>query len=105
MKQDFYAIHAKLIADADPMMIEEVQTSVSEDIALLKLAIDLRASRKISGLTQVQLAQKTGITQSEISRIEKGVYSPRLSTLVKLARTLKTDFVIRGDESVSAQVA
>ena len=105
MKQDFYAIHKKLVAEASPEMLAGVEASVAEDVALLKLAIDLRASRKIAGLTQVQLAEKAGITQSELSRIEKGVYSPRLATLVKLARTLKSDFVISGSDDALPEIA
>lgn len=105
MKQNFYEIHEQLIADADPELLKHVRGSVAEDISLLKLAIDLRSSRKLAGLTQVQLANKAGITQSELSRIEKGVYSPRMATLVKLARTLKTDFVISGGEGITARVA
>ncbi|MEN9873079.1 MAG: hypothetical protein RL450_1014 [Actinomycetota bacterium] len=104
MKQDFYEIHKNLIASTDPAILKAVESSVSQDISLLKLAINLRSSRRKAGLTQTQLAIKAGITQSELSRIEKGVYSPRLATLVKLARSLKTDFVISGSDPELAEL-
>ncbi len=44
--------------------------------------------RKRRDLTQRQLAARTGIQQSEISRIEGGRANPTASTLVALARAL-----------------
>lgn len=41
--------------------------------------------------TQVQLAEKSGLPQSHISRIENGVHSPTRMTLEKLARALNVD--------------
>jgi transcriptional regulator with XRE-family HTH domain len=42
-------------------------------------------ARKNAGLTQKQLAERTGIAQSDISRIETGEANPSLSTLKRLA--------------------
>ncbi|MBR5162394.1 MAG: helix-turn-helix transcriptional regulator [Schwartzia sp.] len=42
-------------------------------------------ARKESGLTQKQLADKTGITQADISRLENGSANPSLRTLQRLA--------------------
>lgn len=42
-------------------------------------------ARKESGLTQKQLADKTGITQADISRLESGSANPSLRTLQRLA--------------------
>ena len=42
-------------------------------------------ARKNTGLTQTQLATKTGIDQSDISRIERGDANPSLNTLKRLA--------------------
>jgi predicted transcriptional regulator len=105
MKQDFYEIHKKLVADASPAILKTVENAVSQDVSTIKLAIDLRSSRRHAGLTQSQLAAKAGITQSELSRIEKGVYSPRLATLIKLARSLQVDFVISGTDADRAKLA
>ena len=47
-------------------------------------ADDLRRLRKRYGLTQKVLAQKSGVSQSLISRIENKTVDPRLSTIRKI---------------------
>lgn len=42
-------------------------------------------ARRDAGLTQTQLAARTGIDQSDISRIENGDANPSLNTLKRLA--------------------
>lgn len=56
--------------------------------AHFKLAAELLFLRKRRGLTQRQLAAKSGIQQAEISRIEGGRANPTLETISLLARTL-----------------
>jgi DNA-binding XRE family transcriptional regulator len=51
----------------------------------------LRSLRKENGLTQGELADKVGIGQSFISKIEKGHLEPSLATLGRLAKVLGTD--------------
>jgi len=54
------------------------------------------AARMEQNLTQKELAQKTGIRQSNISRIENGNSSPTIATLQQLAsgmgKTLHIEF-------------
>ncbi len=49
-----------------------------------------------TGMTQKELAEKTGIRQSNISRIESGACSPTVDTLSRIAaglgKTLKIEF-------------
>ncbi len=56
-------------------------------------------ARDKAGLTQNQLARQTGLTQSNISNIEKGTTKPTLDTLKKMAdamgRRLIVDFADR----------
>ena len=42
-------------------------------------------ARKTQNLTQKELSEKTGITQADISRIEKGTRNPSLGMLKRLA--------------------
>ena len=53
--------------------------------------------RKDRGWNQKELAEKTGIRQSNISRIENGSASPTIDTLARIAaglgKQLKIDFV------------
>ncbi len=47
--------------------------------------------REKQNLTQVELAEKTGLPQAQISRIERGVVSPTSATLGKIAEALGAD--------------
>ena len=53
------------------------------------------AARIENNITQEELAQRTGIRQSNISRIESGAVSPTIETLARLAsglgKTLKIE--------------
>jgi transcriptional regulator with XRE-family HTH domain len=57
--------------------------------ALDRFAANLRASRSRRELTQEQLAHASGVTSGEISRMERGVREPRITTLVRLADALE----------------
>lgn len=52
------------------------------------LASDLIERRQKLGLTQQQLAARTGVAQSEISRIERGAIHPTDITWARLAAAL-----------------
>lgn len=45
-------------------------------------------ARMAAGMTQSQLAEVIGCTQKDVSRWERGVYSPRVDVLVKMAGAL-----------------
>ena len=47
----------------------------------------LIAARLENNLTQKQLSEKSGIRQSNISRIEKGVCMPTIPTLCEIAKS------------------
>lgn len=49
-------------------------------------AANLARLRSAAGLTQDQLAAKSGVSQSHISALEKGTWEPRLSTILALAK-------------------
>ena len=61
---------------------------------IMKAIID---GREEKSLTQKQLAEATGITQADISRLENGTGNPSIRTLKRLAAglgmTLKVEFV------------
>lgn len=77
----------------DGILIEKVE---KRDINHL-LAYALADAREKSNLTQKQLAEKTGIYQAEISKIERGLGNPSLLTINRLADALdmevKIDFI------------
>jgi DNA-binding XRE family transcriptional regulator len=49
----------------------------------------IKACRKKARLSQEELAAKTGLPQSHISRLENGQHSPSHATLQKLAKALR----------------
>ncbi len=48
----------------------------------------IRSRREELGLNQVELAQKSGLTQGYISSVERDMYVPRSTTLMMLAISL-----------------
>jgi transcriptional regulator with XRE-family HTH domain len=59
---------------------------------LAREAFDLR---KLRGMTQRQLALKSGLQQAEISRIEAGNSNPTLSTIAALAQALGAELSLK----------
>ncbi len=54
----------------------------------------LRWARRRAGMTQRQLAERAGVPQSTIGRIESGATDPRLSTLRQLLRACGFDLEV-----------
>lgn len=48
-------------------------------------------ARAEKGLSQTQVTARSGIHPAEVSRIERGLRDPRLSTLIRLARALSVE--------------
>jgi transcriptional regulator with XRE-family HTH domain len=53
------------------------------------LGKNLRAARKKLGLTQEQVAERSGVQAGEVSRIEQGKRDPQVSTVEKLAAAVE----------------
>ena len=60
----------------------------------IRLAIELRALREKKGLSQRQLAELVGTTQSAIARLEGGRISPSLPTLDRIAAALGAEVTV-----------
>ena len=75
----------------NPEFKEEWDSSKPE-YELMRLLVLARSKNK---MTQAELARKTGIRQSNISRIENGKCSPNLDTLIKLAKGLNKKIQIQ----------
>jgi len=48
----------------------------------------IKEIRERQGMTQVELSQKSGISQEHISRIENGKFIPNVKTADKLAQAM-----------------
>jgi transcriptional regulator with XRE-family HTH domain len=53
-----------------------------------QFARNLRSRRQAAGLSQEQLADRTGLHPTEISRLERAAREPRLGTMLRLAKGL-----------------
>ena len=77
----------------DPEVKKEYD-ALAPEFAIIQAMID---ARQASGLTQKQLADKTGIAQADISKLEHGNANPSLKTLQRLAAgmgmRIKIEFV------------
>lgn len=54
----------------------------------IRIGERIKQLREAAGLTQTQLAEKTGLKQENINRIEKGKYSTGQDILTKIASAL-----------------
>lgn len=87
----------ELDLDAEELWERGVETGYAEKLDIKdSLAAKLIEARNKKGITQKQLADVTGIYQADISKIERGLANPSLSTLKRLAdgldMQLKIDF-------------
>lgn len=68
--------------------------ALEAEFSIIQAMLD---ARKASGLTQKDLAERTGIAQADISKLENGNANPSLRTLQRLAEgmgmKLKLEFV------------
>ncbi len=53
------------------------------------LGANLRSARKKLGLSQEQVAERSGVHATEVSRIEAGKRDPRVTTVERLARAVE----------------
>ena len=68
---------------------EEGKTIKVEEISpSMMVANTIAEARDKSGLSQKELAKLTGIDQSDISKIERGVGNPSVNTLDRIAKAL-----------------
>ena len=50
--------------------------------------------RKLKGLTQAEVAERAGISRTNVSRFESGGYNPTLEMLVKLATAMDLEILV-----------
>lgn len=59
---------------------------------IVSMKCKLRIKCKEAGLTQKELAQKTGVQQPQICKIENGVNKPDIKTAKRIAKVLGFDW-------------
>lgn len=86
----------RLMQDAD---FRAAHDSTRAEFEVARALIDARIKENI---TQKQLAQISGVPQSNISRIESGATSPTITTLQRIAQSMGKQLKIEFIDSASA---
>lgn len=77
----------------DAEFVKEYE-AIQPELDVIKAIVDARASQN---LTQKELAERTGINQADISKLENGTRNPSVNLLKRLAEgmgmVLKIEFV------------
>ena len=77
----------------DPEFVKEYE-AIQPEVNITRAILNARIN---AGMTQVELSQKSGISQADISRLEKGTRNPSLNLLKRLAEamdsTLSIEFI------------
>ena len=77
----------------DPEFVKEYE-AIQPEVNISRAILNARIN---AGMTQVELSQKSGISQADISRLEKGTRNPSLNLLKRLAEamdsTLSIEFI------------
>ena len=55
---------------------------------------EVRKARKARRMSQREVAERTGIHQTQLSRIENGVVDARVSDAIQMARAVELEFVL-----------
>lgn len=94
-----YNQHMKTFNDMLEKQLEDDEfrkeyEAIQPEMDVIRAIIDARASQN---LTQKELAERTGINQADISKIENGTRNPSLNLLKRLAdgmgMALKIEFI------------
>ncbi|MBR2036751.1 MAG: helix-turn-helix domain-containing protein [Lachnospiraceae bacterium] len=85
----------ELDLDANTIWEEGTESGVRQEMNVLNLLADsLIRCRERAGITQKQLSEIVGIYQADISKIERGLTNPSVSTLKRLADGLGVELRI-----------
>lgn len=88
---DLQELTNKLMIDYE---FKKEYEAMQPDMDITRAIFDARIN---TGMTQLELSKKSGISQAEISRIEKGTRNPSISVLKRLAdsmdSTLRIEFI------------
>ena len=89
MTKRLQTIKRKMLADRE---VRDTYDALTDEF---DLARELIAARVRAGLTQAELAERMGTSQSVIARLESGAQMPSVKTLLKFARATRSRPIIK----------
>lgn len=82
---DFQRFLDQSLAKIDMDILKKTEVETLDYDVYSEIREQVTAIRKEKGMTQKQLSQETGLSQANISNIEKGQNKPTIDTLKKIA--------------------
>ena len=89
MTRRLQTVKKKMLAD------REVRSAYDALADEFDLAHELIAARVRAGLTQAEVAERMGTTQSVVARLESGAQMPSVNTLLKFAKATRSRPIIK----------
>ncbi|EPE4191025.1 helix-turn-helix domain-containing protein [Yersinia enterocolitica] len=94
-KQDDFDILPFSEVKANALNHPQVNEAYSDLQIRQAMMTELKAARQRCNLTQEDIARRAGLRKQNISRMEKGIISPNLTTLSRYAAALGGTFVFK----------
>ncbi|MFV8797968.1 helix-turn-helix domain-containing protein [Yersinia sp. LJYL362] len=94
-KQDDFDLLPFSEVKANALNHPQVNEAYSDLQIRQAMMTELKAARQRCHLTQEEVAQRAGLRKQNISRMEKGIISPNLTTLSRYAAALGGTFVFK----------
>ncbi|CNH55209.1 helix-turn-helix domain-containing protein [Yersinia pekkanenii] len=94
-KQDDFDIIPFSEVKAAALNHPQVKEAYSDLQIRQAMMTELKAARQQCNLTQKEVARRAGLKKQNISRMEKGIISPNLTTLSRYAAALDGTFVFQ----------
>ena len=82
-------IKSRMLADS---AVRDVYEALNDEF---ELARELITARARAGLTQSEVAERMGTTQSVVARLESGAQMPSVKTLLKFAKATQSRPIIK----------
>ncbi len=92
-----YGIYWNNELDVDVETIYEDGVTIGKSKLPINVCVGnaLSLARARAGISQSELATQTGINQSDISKLERGIGNPSIGTLKRLADAMKMELIIQ----------
>lgn len=90
---EFQSYLDKALKEVKLLDIEDKPNIIEYDIELEVRELIINTRTKL-GITQKQLAEKSGVSQSNISKIENGTYKPSITILKRIADAFEKRLII-----------
>ena len=82
---------------------DTIETETIRQIA--RMVSEIVKRRKLLGLTQEEVANRSGLTQAQVARLENSSQIPRVDTLMKVAITLGLKVNLKETDEEAASVS